>query len=335
MSTPVHYPTTLTAVGEALTWVSRGEAREIGSSAGGRPLWAVSYGKKEPVNHLADLSSALDGRQPEAFFGKRERPVMLITNAVHGAEMESIAGALNLLRVLETGADLKGQDWPELRAAAEEVRLVIVPCVNPDGRARIPHDDPTQWTHDMMQRFRHGLHKDGNQLGENGCKVPHPRDPRADGFLAGTFNDLGVNPQHGVFLSPEVARETHALLALEETPDFVLDCHSCGSGPFVIVGGPGLPERVHRRQAYLDGAFRRALRDRLGIHRRWGANWGEDSVLSLDSAYYHLCGALPLIFESGDGTIEPYRWTHTQIVDTYLTVVETVLVVGVREGLRP
>jgi hypothetical protein len=299
-------------------------------------LYAVAYGEKEPVTRLANLSSALGAGQPEAFFGSRTRPALLITNAVHGAEMENIAGALNLISALETGADLKGQEWPGLEEAAGQARVVIVPCVNVDGRARVPKDDPTQWSRAEVEHYRHGLKQDGTQLGETGCKTPHPRDPEGDGFLAGTFNDAGVNPQHSVFLPASIAPEKEAMLvlALEETPQMVLDCHSCGAGPFLIVGGAGLPERLHRRQAYFDGACRRLLRDRLGIHRPWGANWGEEVTLTLDSAYYHVCGALPLIFESGDGTVPQFRWTHAQIVDTYLTVVEAVLTIGVREGFQ-
>jgi len=336
MKTPDYYPTTLVAIDEHLARVKCGEVRQIGLSPGKRGLYAVAYGEKEPVTHLANLSAALDGRQPEAFFGTRTRPVMLISNAVHGAEMESIAGALNLISVLETGADLKGQAWPGLQEAAAQVRVVIVPCVNVDGRARVPKDDPTQWSRAEVEHYRHGLKPEGTPLGEAGCKVPHPRDPAGDGFLAGTFNDAGVNPQHSVFLPAGIAPEKEAMfaLALEETPQLVLDCHSCGAGPFLIVGGTGLPERFHRRQAYLDGACRRLLRDRVGIHRPWGANWGGDVTLTLDSVYYHLCGALPFILESGDGTVEKYRWTHAQIVDTYLTVVEALLTIGVREGFQ-
>ena len=82
--------------------------------------------------------------------------MLLIHAAVHGAEMEGIAATLNLVSVMETGADLKGQEWPGLEAAGE-MRLIIVPCLNPDGRARVPADDPTIWTEDEVEKYRHGL----------------------------------------------------------------------------------------------------------------------------------------------------------------------------------
>jgi len=112
---------------------------------------------------------------------------------------------------------------------------VIVPCLNPDGRVRIPSDDPTTWTGEEQEKYRHGLYPDGSPIGWPACKVPHPRDPAEHAFLGGYFNNAGVNPLHGVFLPPDIAPETHAALALalKETPDCVLDLHSCGAGRLV------------------------------------------------------------------------------------------------------
>jgi hypothetical protein len=332
-----HYPTRLQDISDALERSEKGESWEIGKSAGGRPIWAIAYGEKEPVEHSANLSSALAAGRPEAFFGdhRREKPVLLIHAAAHGAEMEGIAATLNLVSVMETGADLKGQEWPGL-AAARGMRLVIVPCLNPDGRARVPADDPTVWTEDEVEQYRHGLHADGSRIGWPECKVPHPRDPEADGVLGAYFNDAGVNPLHGVFLSPTVAPETHSImaLALDETPDCVLDMHSCSAGPFFIVGGGALPERLSRRQFYIDGFFRDLMRQRLGVHRPWTTEGGE-GVLTLDTAYYHLCHALPLVFESTDGTDPERPFSHEQIVDSQLIAIEALVTIGTREGFRP
>lgn len=338
MVTPEFYRTSLSAVEDALRALQRGVVTEIGRSAGGRPIWAVAYGEYEPIARTANLSAALAARRPDAFFGKepRKKQVMLITSAIHGGEMESIAAVLNLMSLMETGADLKGQPWPGLVAAAEQLRLVIVPCLNPDGRARVPSDDPTTWSNDEEEKYRHGLHADGSFITWPACKVPHPRDPKQDGFLGSYFNDAGVNPLHGVFLSPQIAPETHAALALalEETPDLALDLHSCGAGPMMMVGDPALTEDHNRRHYYMDGFCRRALRDRLGIHCAWTAR-GIEGVLTFSSACYHICGALPILFEGAHGAQEGKRYTHDQIVDTYLTVFEALMVIGTREGFRP
>jgi len=338
MGTPEFYRTSLSAVEEVLSAVRRGTVKEIGRSAGGRPIWAVAYGEFEPIERAANLSAALAARNPEAFFGAKPRTkqVMLITSAIHGGEMESIAAVLSLINLMEVGVDLKGQSWPNLVAAADRLRLVIVPCLNPDGRARIPSDDPTSWSHEEAEKYRHGLHADGSFITWPACKVPHPRDPGKDGFLGSYFNDAGVNPLHGVFLSPEIAPETHAAmaLALAETPDLLLDLHSCGVGPFFIVGDPALPESFNRRQHYLDGFLRRSLRDRLGIHRNW-TTLGSEGALTFPSACYHISGALPIIFEGPHGAQEGFRYAHAQIVDMYLTMSEAMMIVGAVEGFKP
>lgn len=334
MSRPDFYRTRLDEIADALTQVRKGEVRQIGRSAGGRPIMAVCYGEKEPIAHSANLSSALAAGRPEAFFGsaRRQKPVLFIHAAVHGAEMEGIAATLNLVSLLESGQDLRGTRWPDLVSASGRLRLVIVPCLNPDGRARVP-DDPTVWTEDEVERYRHGLHKDGSRIGWPECKVPHPRDPEADGFLGAYFNDAGVNPLHGVFLSPTIAPETHAAMALavDEKPDCVLDLHSCSAGPFYVVGGDAIPGSIVRRQFYVDGFYRQLLRNRLGYHCSWTTQ-GREGVVTLDSAYYHLCRALPLIFESTDGTEKQRPFTHEQIVDAQLIAIEALVTMGVHEG---
>ena len=336
MSRPECYATRLDDIGEALGRASRGEVRQIGESAGGRPIQAIAYGEKEPIEHAANLSSALAAGKPEGFFGerRRERPVLLIHAAAHGAEMEGIAATLNLVSIMETGADLKGQEWPGLEAAGE-MRLIIVPCLNPDGRARVPVDDPTIWTEDEVEKYRIGLNADGSRIGWPECKVPHPRDPKADGFLGAYFTDAGVNPLHGVFLSPAVAPETHCMMALavDEKPDCVLDLHSCSAGPFFIVGCGSLPEKISRRQHYIDGFYRALMRERLGMHRAWTTE-GHEGALTLDGAYYHLCQALPLVFESTDGTDPQRPLTHEQIVDSQLVAIEALVTIGAREGFK-
>ena len=44
---------------------------------------------------------------------------------VHGAEFEGIAGIVNLLSVLETGADLRGKAWPGIKAAAAALDRIV------------------------------------------------------------------------------------------------------------------------------------------------------------------------------------------------------------------
>jgi len=337
MGIPKSYLTSYDRVCEHLADTRVGEVKEIGRSAGGRPLHAVCYGEFEPVERQANLSAALSAGKPEAFFGSgREKQVLLIASAVHGAEMESIAGVMNLIALLETGRDLDGIEWPRLAECAARLRLVVVPVANPDGRARIDADDPVSWTEAEMEKYRHGLDAEGNPNGwMPGCFVPHPREPGGDSFLGGYFNDAGINPSHGVFLDPGVAPETHALadLACEETADGFLDLHSCGAGPFFITGYRYIPEEMAARQSLFDGAWRAKMRAR-GLPAPTWTTRSRKTVMGLEEFVYHRTGALPLLFEGGNGERYSGDDIHRQIVETYMLLFETVCEIGTEEGFK-
>jgi len=337
MMAPSFYRTSLKAVEGILDGIEVGSVREIGLSAGKRKLHAAYYGGGEPISRTANLSSALASGRPEAFFGDRKRKrALMVVSCVHGAEMEGIAGVLNLINVLETGRDLRGRPWEGIAKRAQGLRIIIVPVANPDGRARVPADDPTKWANAEVEKYRHGLWEDGSEITWPACKAWHPMPLDKVSFLGGYFNDKGVNPTHGVFLAPALAPETHALLqlALEEVPDCVLDLHSCGSGPFMIVGGGFVPESYRRRQYYIDGVCRSALAGRNLGPKPWTVE-GSERALTLNDAYFHVCHALPLLFEGAHGAQEDNIHTHDEIVDTYLTMFEAVLGVGQLEGFKP
>ena len=337
MGIPNSYLTNYEKVCRYLEGLNAGKVKEIARSPGGRPVHAVGYGEFEPIDRTANLSSALSVNAPEAFFGPgRDKQVLLIVSAVHGAEMESIAGVMNLIALMETGRDLDGIEWPRLVEYASRLRLVIVPVANPDGRARIDSDDPVSWTEHEMERYRHGLDANGKPIGwVPGCFVPHPQDPDPGAVLGGYFNDAGVNPSHGVFLDRSIAPEAHALidLAYDETADCVLDLHSCGSGPFFIVGYPFIPQEMRARQSHFDGAWRTKMRARDLPAPNWTTRSHRQSM-GLEEFIYHKAGSLPLLFEGGAGSRYKGDDIHRQIVETYLLLFEVVCEIGVEEGFK-
>ena len=337
MSAPKSYLTNYDKVCEYLMGLKIGEVKEIARSPGDRPLHAVSYGEFEPIDRKADFGSALATDAPEAFFGTgRKKQVLLISSAVHGAEMESIAGVMNLIALMETGRDLDGVEWPRLTEYASQLRLVIVPIANPDGRARIDSDDPVSWTEDEMEKYRHGLDAEGKPNGwMPGCFVPHPRPSGADSFLGGTFNDAGVNPSHGAFLDRSIAPETHAIidLAYDETADCYLDLHSCGAGPFFIVGYGFIPPEMSARQSHFDGTWRTKMRARGLPAPTWTTRSKRKSI-AMAEYVYHKAGSLPLLFEGGSGSRYRGDHVHRQIIETYLLLFEAVCEIGVEEGFK-
>ncbi|MBN1672290.1 MAG: hypothetical protein JXR37_14720 [Kiritimatiellae bacterium] len=338
MTAPDSYLTNPDKVAAMLDSLSVGKVVELGTSYGGRPIRAVGYGAFEPIDRRSTHSAAYMAGQPEAFFGKREKRVLLISSAVHGAEIESIAGVMNLISILERGSDLDGVEWPGIAGGARRLRIVIVPIANPDGRARVPSDDQLGWSADETQRYRHGADAAGTPLEwRPACFVPHPQILAERSVLGGYFNDAGVNPSQGMFLARDISPEAHLLadLAYAETADCYLELHSCGAGPLFLNGWGFVPAEMTAHQHYIDGAWRMKMRQRGlpapdGIRKPLARK-----AMGLIGYVYHKAGSLPLLFEGGAGRRYSGENVHRQIVDTYLTLFETLIEIGVRDGYRP
>jgi len=338
MSAPTSYVTNPDAVSKTLSSLTVGDVTELGKSYGGRSIVAVRYGEFEPIDRRANLSSAHSARDPEAFFGSRKKRVLVISSAVHGAEIESIAGVMNLISVLESGQDLKGNKWPTISEGAAGLRIVIVPITNPDGRVRIPSDDQLEWSNDQMETYRHGADVDGKPVEWiPGCFSPHPQRFEERSVMGGYFNDAGVNPSHGAFFDRDISPEAHLLsdLAYDETADCFLDLHSCGSGPFFITGMGALSTEFIGRQTNIDGAWRVRMRQRQLPAPNWVNKLSGRKAMGLAGVIHHRSGSLPLCFEGGSGSRYSGGNIHQQIIDTYLTLFETLIEIGVTEGYKP
>ena len=153
----------------------------------------------------------------------------MIMAAVHGGEFESIVGCINLLSILESGHDLRGRQRPDITAAAERIdRIIVIPIMNVDGRARIPirmlaYRDSGQ----VVSFLNTGGQPDGSGFGWPQVKAHIPLDFESIGFPGGYPNDAGVNFQHDDFFG-HPQPETRALFDLtgREKPDLILNLHT-------------------------------------------------------------------------------------------------------------
>ena len=214
--------------------VKTGHVSVCGVSAGGRSITSVSYGKKRVGTGTTTFSGSLSVADVDSYRGPDgDRLVYMGISGVHGFELEGIVGTLNLIEVMETGRDLRGKPWPELKSVMDSLdRIVLLPLVNPDGRARLPI---------RTERFRGcapdsykvhsflntGGRKDGQPIGWPNIKRYIPMEPTDVGFLGGYPNDAGVNIMHDDFLgSPQP--ETIMLLdiAAAEKPDLIMNMHT-------------------------------------------------------------------------------------------------------------
>lgn len=219
--------------------VRKGKVEIIGVSAGGRPIYSVSYGKSRQWGGTTTFSGSLGFRNVEAYRGPdHDKKVYLGLSGVHGGEFEGIVGTINLISIIETGKDLRGVEWPEITKVVKQIdRLVLIPIVNPDGRARVPI---------RMQKYRDGNHlvheylntggnPDGTLIGWPQVKSLIPLDFNRPGFPGGYPNDAGVNIMHDDFLG-NIQPETRALLNItaKEKPDVTINMHTGADYMFLL-----------------------------------------------------------------------------------------------------
>jgi len=218
------------------TRIHLGTVETLAVSPGGRPVQSVSYGRPRAPGGTTTFSGTLGTRgQNIAYYRGTDaaKTVFVSMAAIHGGELDTIVGALNLLAVFETGHDLSGQAWPALVALRDQVdRIVIVPLLNPDGRARFPvRMEPYRggapdsfFIHEYLNT---GGYKDGSLIGWPAVKEFIPMDFSQFGFPGGYPNDAGVNLMHDDFMG-QPQPETRAMLDLcaREKPDLILNMHT-------------------------------------------------------------------------------------------------------------
>ena len=304
--------------------VHKGNVIQIGTTAGGRPMRAVFYGTPRGPKGTTTFSGSLGYRDVRAFIGPDYgKKVYMAMACVHGGEIESIVGIVNLISVLETGTDLRGQAWPEIAAAAAKLdRIILIPIANVDGRARVPYRMLRHWgaNVDVPEYFNTGGLKDGKLLGYPNCKQHIPLDFSTVGFPGGYPNDAGVNFQHDDFFG-HPQPETRALLDLtaRERPDLTLNLHTGGNftrmarevlEPSLMPVQDEFFRRVHTaltlaKLEATDDVARESdpTRERLAVYNL-------DTVLNLNS------GALAMLIESPTHAASEARrngqpFTHT------------------------
>lgn len=278
-----------------------GRAERIGSSASGLALHAFCYGEKEGMSPTATISSAMASDRPEAFYdpARRSRPSLAVIGSIHGGETEGIAFCLSLIKLLETGKDSRGLERPALLEKLRNLRLCVVPCLNPDGRRRAGVSHLSGAGLEDLFLVQQGLLADGNPFFGRKVKETQPIPQGMMSFLGGYYNDDGVNLQHDDFFGPKVAPENRAVgdLFFREIPDAFLTFHAHGGPAAVLVPDAFLSPGAQRKQVEMAGFI---------LAKLHGAGIGfippERIVVPPWSFYfqtwlYHMTGATPLLFE--------------------------------------
>ena len=309
MNLPEFWKGNVGDVENVLSKVKKGKIHTICKTAGGREMKMVEYGEKYEFDRKANYSSAMGGRKKECYAdktGDNYKPCVLLLGAVHGGEFEGTVALNNFISLIETGVDLAGNRNDELVKSIEGVHLLIVPCVNLDGRARLKLETFAGMNFEDFRYYSQGTWKDGSLCGWPGCKQVHPLKDQCD-FLGGYFNDDGVNIMHDNFFKP-MAEETKALLRLadEYVPDMTIMLHggsNCRQFFFAVDYVPNFVyNRIHELQGEVvktcvkRGADPEQFNNRPVPRNNYHAD--PEPSYNICSAWTALCGEVCVTYES-------------------------------------
>ncbi|MDA0839167.1 MAG: M14 family zinc carboxypeptidase [Planctomycetota bacterium] len=318
------------------------EVEDIGLTAGGRTIYAASWGEREmlPGRTCGSLSSAIAGGDVSTFFGKGERKkqVWLFVGAAHGTEFEGTVAALNLLNILAKGKDLRGRKQPEIAKAARQHRYLIIPTLNVDGRERAL--DHVQWVNcnpKYYSMISQGRTNDGQILQWPTSKLQFPIPSDEMEILGTYFNDAGYNLVYDGPLAGDCQPETTALMRYcrREMPDCVILSHT-DNGSLVQPPSAFVPDHVKQRIDQMAAVAGSACA-RKGLPKsrvpKSPKSYCGDSFYQSD-AVYHACGAVPLLIEF------PCGWqnnpdNHGDILEIGLTVLHELAAFGGHYRFRP
>lgn len=331
MEVPSFWKTDLETIARMADEAKTAQISELCRTAGNRPLLAFSYGEKQDITHTANYSSACGASNKSKYAPvEGKKPVVLLLGAEHGGETEGTAACMNLISLMETGADLNGDRHDSLVEAAKQVRLVIVPVCNPDGRARVQPAGMIGCTGYELRYWMQGTWKDGSLCGWPGCKEVHPIKDHVD-FLGGYFNDDGVNLMHDNFFHP-MARETQALLDLcdSESADWIIHLHGGSNSTNHLLQARYVTrecqEAIQNLAVRCDRFARENTPDlRFHIAEIPGKESGATPpTFNLASAAHHVCGGVSTIFESNQCIIdEPgTHYNHEQVYRSHRILFE-------------
>ena len=219
----------------------------------GYPVYALFYGDFSEPPPQTNWSAGQGSTTYRNYTGRPAggKQTFLFLAGVHGAEPETVAGAVNLIQSLETGADFRGRRHDELLALIAQYRFIVVPCVNMDGRAISPdHLRGVDWN-----TFRHvsqGTWKDGSRIGWRGSKAWFPLPLDRVSYPGGYPNADGYNIMHDAAPGDIRTAEARALLKLAARwrVDALLNGHSFEHRPTVLAPTAiDYPEKLARGRA--------------------------------------------------------------------------------------
>ncbi|MBQ6473723.1 MAG: hypothetical protein IJJ33_17185 [Victivallales bacterium] len=302
--------------------VKRLRREVVATTPGGFPVYAFSVGAESKHNRV-NWPSATGSPHPQVY-AENDPQVVMVVAGIHAEETEGVCTALNLLSLLDTGKDLLGRENAELLALCSRYRLVILPCVNMDGRAIAPDClmGCTQADYGPILTWL----DDGSVLKWPDLKEHFPMPMERVTQLGTYYNADGYNIMLDCAPGNIHTAEAQALLRLadRERIDLFLNMHSCTYNSHVIV--PSVMNYPGNVRTVME--IRRRFNERMGRApdrtppRR-------DPQTDINAAVTLATGAAPLTFEFDALTVRPFE---AKVEDGY-AILDVILRLGLERPL--
>jgi hypothetical protein len=316
--------------------VKRGKAEIIARTPADFPVYAVFYGEFNEPPPQTNWSAGSSSTTWKTYVGeKTQQQTILVCAGIHGAEAESVASLANLIQLLETGKDFRGKKDDAMLRLAQNYRLIILPCVNMDGRAISP-DHLRNVDYNTFRAASQGTWADGSLIGWRGSKEYFPLPLDKVSFPGGYPNSQGYNIMHDATPGDVKTAEARALLALVARwrVDLVLNCHSCEHAPALlapsILDYPANVERGLECSHLVNVAIANAgLRPMPTQMPKPGKSLNLNTLAALSS------GALALTLEctvSYDRPVDPTRtYSFDEMLEPTLIMLRTLMEDGLQK----
>jgi len=304
---PEYWKGSLEDIEDIVKTIKRGKVTLGCKSAGGRNIYMIEYGERNHFTRTSSYVSATsDSKDTEAYANKTAdgmKPCLMLFGGIHGAEFEGIVVLLNLIQILETGKDFRGEENKEIYDLAEQFHLIIIPSINPDGRARFPYKSVWGMPIKTFRYFAQGTWKDGSLCMHPACKQIHPIK-EASGFLGCYFNDDGYNIQQDIL--PVITREGRFLheVAHEFAPDVIMNLHGCCDSEGFLCGGGSAPQKIRNEITQFESKLGQELAKQGCMFLLTPKTPVGDKVnfpMGIQNALHLSCGAISLLYESNQG----------------------------------
>lgn len=316
--------------------LTRGRAEIIAHTPSGFPVYAVFYGdfsESAPQTNWSAGSSSSTWRSYYQRVGKAQ--TVLFCAGIHGAEAESVAAAVNLIQMLETGKDFRGKRDSELLELVGRYRLIIIPCLNMDGRSISP-DHLRKTSYEDFRRASQGTWTDGSLVGWRGSKEYFPLPLAKVSYPGGYPNADGFNIMHDATPGHIRTAEARGFLQLVErwNVDLVLNGHSCEYSPSVLdpssINYPSYIERGRRCARLVNEALCAAkLRDKVPAEKKPANTFNLNTMATLAS------GALALTLEccvsANYPPQKPCDYTFEEMMEPNFIMLKRLLADGLKE----